>query len=146
MCAPRGARAAIHVQANKGASRNDHRSRRTREVTDDRNVEGCADLRSRLQQREVGHTADVDFAFVVDAELSAQDLMAAAAGADKALIDSVGLFDVYEGEGIGAGKKSLAIFVRLQPREKTLTDEEIDAVAEKIVSAVSQKTDGVLRG
>ncbi|MFN3231372.1 MAG: phenylalanine--tRNA ligase subunit beta [Alphaproteobacteria bacterium] len=87
-----------------------------------------------------------DFAFVVDQEIAAQDLLAAARSADKALIEDVSLFDLYEGEGLGDGKKSLAICVRLQPAEKTLTDEEIDAVANKVVTAVSKATGGTLRG
>ena len=56
------------------------------------------------------------------------------------------MFDVYEGKGIDDGKKSIAIAVTIQPREKTLTDQEIDAVAAKIVAEVSKKTGGVLRG
>ncbi len=55
------------------------------------------------------------------------------------------VFDVYEGKGIEPGKKSIAIAVTLQPRDKTMTDEEIDAVAAKIVAEVSQRTGGVLR-
>jgi phenylalanyl-tRNA synthetase beta chain len=58
----------------------------------------------------------------------------------------VSVFDVYEGPGIDTGKKSIAIAVTLQPRERTLTDQEIDAVAAKIVAEVSKRTGGVLRG
>ncbi|MDA0339366.1 MAG: phenylalanine--tRNA ligase subunit beta, partial [Proteobacteria bacterium] len=87
-----------------------------------------------------------DFAFVVDSATSAQDVVLAAAGADKALIEGVSVFDVYEGANIGEGKKSLAICVRLQPFEATLTDAEIDAVSAKIIAAVQQKAGGVLRG
>lgn len=86
-----------------------------------------------------------DFAFVVDDAVTAADLVRAAYGADKQLIADVGLFDVYRGERIAAGKKSLAIEVTLQPREKTLTDAEIEAVSGKIVSAVMKATGGVLR-
>ena len=56
------------------------------------------------------------------------------------------MFDVYEGQGIEAGKKSVAIAVTIQPREKTLTDQEIEAVATKIVAEVTKKTGGTLRG
>jgi phenylalanyl-tRNA synthetase beta chain len=56
------------------------------------------------------------------------------------------VFDLYEGKGIEDGKKSLAIAVTIQPREKTMTDQEIDAVAAKIVAEVTKKTGGVLRG
>ena len=56
------------------------------------------------------------------------------------------MFDVYEGKGIDPDKKSVAIAVTLQPRDKTLTDEEIEAVGQKIVAEVGKKTGGVLRG
>ena len=69
----------------------------------------------------------------------------AAASADRALITQVGVFDVFTGKGVPEGKKSLAIEVTLQPREKTLTDSEIDAVAAKIVAAVAKATGGELR-
>jgi phenylalanyl-tRNA synthetase beta chain len=65
---------------------------------------------------------------------------------DRKLIADVTVFDVYEGKGIDAGKKSIAIAVTLQPREKTLTDQEIEAVAARIVAEVAKKTGGVLRG
>jgi phenylalanyl-tRNA synthetase beta chain len=57
----------------------------------------------------------------------------------------VSVFDVYEGKGIEPGKKSVAIAVTLQPREKTMTDEEIEAVAAKIVAEVNKRTGGMLR-
>jgi phenylalanyl-tRNA synthetase beta chain len=57
----------------------------------------------------------------------------------------VTVFDVYEGKGIEPGKKSVAIAVTLQPREKTMTDEEIEAIAAKIVTEVSKRTGGTLR-
>lgn len=87
-----------------------------------------------------------DFAFVVDKDLSADKLLKAARGAEKTLIADVNLFDIYEGQGVGEGKKSLAIDVTLQPKDRTLTDEEIDAVAKKIVAAVEKATGGTLRG
>src|SRR6202012_2521718 len=86
-----------------------------------------------------------DFAFIVDRSVRAADIVRAAQGADKKLITEVGVFDVYEGKGIDDGKKSIAIAVTLQPREKTMTDEEIDAVGAKIVAEVTKKTGGVLR-
>jgi phenylalanyl-tRNA synthetase beta chain len=87
-----------------------------------------------------------DFAFIVDDALPAADLVRAAYGADKALIADVSLFDVYRGERMAQGKKSLAIEVTLQPREKTLTDADIEAASAKIVSAVIKATGGTLRG
>ncbi len=86
-----------------------------------------------------------DFAFVVDAKVRGIDLLKAARGADKALIADVSLFDVYEGKGVEVGKKSVAIEVRLQPREKTLTDADIDAVSQRIIAAVVKATGGTLR-
>jgi phenylalanyl-tRNA synthetase beta chain len=93
---------------------------------------------------------DRDFAFVVDADVEALVLVNAAQGADKALIESVAVFDEFHGAKaeaqMGAGKKSLAITVRLQPRDKTLTDAEIEAVAARIVDKVAKATGGSLRG
>jgi phenylalanyl-tRNA synthetase beta chain len=86
-----------------------------------------------------------DFAFVVERGVKAGDLVRAAQNVDKKLIAGVTVFDVYEGKGIDPGKKSIAIAVTLQPRDKTMTDEEIDAVAAKIVAEVSKRTGGVLR-
>ena len=86
-----------------------------------------------------------DFAFVVDRAVKAADIQRAAQNVDRKLISGVGVFDVYEGQGIDAGKKSVAIAVTIQPREKTMTDQEIDALAAKIVAEVSKRTGGVLR-
>ncbi|HEX6860006.1 MAG TPA: phenylalanine--tRNA ligase subunit beta [Caulobacteraceae bacterium] len=79
-----------------------------------------------------------DFAFVVETGRAAGDLTKAVAGADKALIAGVRVFDVYEGKGVPEGCKSLALEVTLQPREKTLTDAEIEAVSQRIVQAAEK--------
>jgi phenylalanyl-tRNA synthetase beta chain len=86
-----------------------------------------------------------DFAFFVDRDVRAGDIVRAAQGADKKLITDVTVFDVYEGKGIEDGKKSIAIAVTIQPREKTMTDQEIEGVAAKIVAEVTKKTGGTLR-
>ena len=86
-----------------------------------------------------------DFAFVLDRDVPAGDVVKAALGADKKLIAGVSVFDLFEGESLGAGKKSLALEVTLQPREKTLTDQEIEAVAARIVAAVGKATGGEIR-
>ena len=90
-----------------------------------------------------------DFAFVVDAGVEAATAVNAALGADKALVAAVTLFDQFTGakaeEQMGAGKKSIALSVRLQPREKTLTDAEIEAVCAKVIEKVSKATGGNLR-
>ena len=87
-----------------------------------------------------------DFAFIVERDVKAGDIVRAAQGADRKLITDVTVFDVYEGKGIDEGKKSIAIAVTIQPREKTLTDQEIEAVAARIVTEVTKKTGGTLRG
>ena len=86
-----------------------------------------------------------DFAFVVERGVKAADIVRAAQSVDRKLIVGVTVFDVYEGKGIDPGKKSIAIAVTMQPREKTMTDAEIDALAAKIVAEVGKKTGGVLR-
>src|SRR5207302_9881716 len=86
-----------------------------------------------------------DFAFVVDRAVKAADIVRAAQSVDRKLITGVTVFDVYEGKGIDPGKKSIGIAVTLQPREKTMTDEEIEALAGKIVAEVGKCTGGVLR-
>jgi phenylalanyl-tRNA synthetase beta chain len=87
-----------------------------------------------------------DFAFVVDRDLPAEALLRAARGVDRKLISGVALFDVYEGDGLPEGKKSLAIQVTLQPQEATLTDEQIEAFSQKLIAQVQKATGGELRG
>ncbi|WP_336486697.1 phenylalanine--tRNA ligase subunit beta [Methylobacterium nigriterrae] len=87
-----------------------------------------------------------DFAFVVGRDVAAGDVVRAAQGAERKLIAGIDVFDVYEGAGIPEGSKSVAIAVRLQPVEKTLTDAEIEAVSARIVQEVARKTGATLRG
>ncbi|MGE0093018.1 MAG: phenylalanine--tRNA ligase subunit beta [Alphaproteobacteria bacterium] len=86
-----------------------------------------------------------DFAFVLPADVAADKLIAAVRQSDKVLIADVQIFDVYTGDKVGAGKKSVAVAVTLQPTERTLTDAEIEAVGKKIVQNVEKQTGGVLR-
>ncbi len=86
-----------------------------------------------------------DFAFVVEDSVTAEALLKAVRGAEKKLITKVTLFDVYQGKGVAEGHKSLAVEVTLQPREKTLTDDEIAAVSARIVAQVEKATGGALR-
>jgi phenylalanyl-tRNA synthetase beta chain len=79
-----------------------------------------------------------DFAFVVDRDRAAGDLVRAAVSADKALIEGARVFDVYEGPGVPEGSKSVAIEVSIQPREKTLTDAEIEQLSARIVAAAEK--------
>ena len=87
-----------------------------------------------------------DFAFIVDAKVQAGDILKAAQAADRQLVTGASVFDVYQGTGIPDGKKSVAISVILQPRDKTLTDSEIETVMSKIVAEVTKKTGAALRG
>ncbi len=86
-----------------------------------------------------------DFAFVVDRTVEAGAILKAAASADRKLIVAVNVFDVFEGASLGADKKSVAIEVVIQPVEKTLTDEDFDALTAKIVGNVTKTTGGTLR-
>jgi phenylalanyl-tRNA synthetase beta chain len=86
-----------------------------------------------------------DFAFVVDRAAKAGEIQRTALAVDRKLITAVNVFDVYEGQGIETGKKSVAIAVTIQPREKTMTDQEIDALGAKIVAEVAKRYGGVLR-
>ena len=79
-----------------------------------------------------------DFAFLVTADLPADQLLRAVRGADKTAIAGVGLFDVFTGQGVPQGRKSLAIEVTLQPGEKSFTEEEIKAISERIVAAAAK--------
>ena len=87
-----------------------------------------------------------DFAFVLDAKVPAADVVRAATAADKTLIADVSVFDLFEGKSLGEGKKSLALEVTLQPRDKTLTDAEIEVIAARIIAEVKKATGGEIRG
>ena len=86
-----------------------------------------------------------DFAFLVDTTVTADAVLRAARGADRTLISGVSLFDVYQGDRLPSGKQSLAIEVVFQPRERTLTDAEIEAASQKVVAAVAKATGATLR-
>ncbi len=86
-----------------------------------------------------------DFAFVVKRDVAAADIVKAAQGAERKLIAGIDVFDIYEGVGIPDDAKSIALAVRLQPVERTLTDAEIEAVSAKIVAEVGKRTGATLR-
>ena len=86
-----------------------------------------------------------DFAFVVDAPVAAEAVLRAARGAERGLITGVCLFDLYEGGQLADGKKSLGVEVTFQPRERTLTDADIEAACQKVVAAVAKATGATLR-
>ena len=87
-----------------------------------------------------------DFAFVVDKAVEAGAIVRAALAGDKKLITGVQVFDLFEGASLGADKKSVAIEVAIQPVERTLTDEDLEALTKRIVESVGKQTGGVLRG
>lgn len=86
-----------------------------------------------------------DFAFIVADSLDAENILRAARGADK-MIAQIDIFDIYKGKGVEDGKKSVAINVTIQPKDKTLTDAEIEGIAKKIVDSVTTKCGAALRG
>ena len=87
-----------------------------------------------------------DFAFVVDRDLPAETLLRAVRGVDRELVSEVRLFDVYDDAGLGEGKKSLAVTIVLQPRERSLTEAEIEGFSQRLVARVEKATGGKLRG
>ncbi len=86
-----------------------------------------------------------DFAFVIGRETPAESLTRAVAGADRALIAGVRVFDVYEGDGVPAGEKSVAVEVAIQPLERTLNEKDLEALSEKIVAAAGKAMGARLR-
>ena len=86
-----------------------------------------------------------DFAFILKRDVEADQIIKAAMGADKKLIQSVSVFDVYTGKGVGADEKSVAIEVTLQPTDKTLTEQDLETLSSKLVQSVESKTGGKLR-
>ncbi len=86
-----------------------------------------------------------DFAFIVDEETTASDILRAVRKSDKNLIKEVNIFDIYTGTGVEVGKKSVALAVKLQPHDRTLTDKEIEQVSNIVVDNVKQAVGGVLR-
>ncbi|MDO9416421.1 phenylalanine--tRNA ligase subunit beta [Pararhizobium sp.] len=87
-----------------------------------------------------------DFAFVVDKGVEAGAILKAASSADRKLVTGVNVFDIFEGAALGENRKSVAIEVTIQPVERTLTDEDFEALTGKIIANVTKSTGGVLRG
>ncbi len=86
-----------------------------------------------------------DFAFIVEEHLETLSLVRAISAVDKNLIKDVSIFDVYQGKGVDDGFKSIALTIRIQPRENTLTDEEIETLSKKIIAAAQDKCAAKLR-
>ncbi len=87
-----------------------------------------------------------DFAFVVAKDTPAGDVTRAVLAADKTLIAGAKVFDVYEGPGIDEGRKSVAVEVTLQPRDRTLVDADIEAVSARIIASTAKAVGARLRG
>lgn len=87
-----------------------------------------------------------DFAFIVAEEVEAQTLIDAVRRAARDVVDSVSIFDVYQGKGIEQGYKSIALNVRLQPREATFGEAELSKIADQIIATIAKNCGGVLRG
>ncbi len=86
-----------------------------------------------------------DFAFLVDKDVAAKDIVSSAKSADKALITEGAVFDIYVGKGVEEGKKSIALSLTIQPKDETLTDKDIETLMEEVIAVVCGKTGGSLR-
>jgi len=86
-----------------------------------------------------------DFAFVIDEKYNSGEIIALVKKIDKQLIKAVKIFDVYQGDNIDTGKKSIAFSVTLEPKDKTLSDKDIDQISKKIISSVQKSTSAILR-
>ncbi len=86
-----------------------------------------------------------DFAFVVDSGVTSDKMLRAVKAADQSLIAGADIFDVYQGPHVGEGKKSLAVTITIQPKDKTLTDAEIESLSQKVIAEVQKNTGGTLR-
>ena len=86
-----------------------------------------------------------DFAFVIEEKYSSDEIVSLVKNIDKELIKTVKIFDIYQGENIESGKKSIAFNVTFEPKNKTLSEEDIEQVSKKIISEVQNVTGATLR-
>ena len=86
-----------------------------------------------------------DFAFLVDKNIKAQDLINAISSIDQDLISNIKVFDVYEGDNISENLKSIAISVTIQSYEKTLKDKDLENIHNLIIKTVENKTGAKIR-
>ncbi len=98
------------------------------------------DMISTLQENNLNLVSITSDFKIISKKLAAGEIVKAVKTADRNLIDTVNVFDVYEGKGVPEGKKSVAVAVRIQPKDATLTDAEIEALAQKIVAGALEKT------
>ncbi len=106
---------------------------------------GSKDKARKKLELSAFQPVDKDLAFVLDRQVSAADVIAAAKNADRTHISEVRVFDVYEGENLPAGKKSLALSLTLQPVENTFSDTDIETLMNKVIVDVGKKCGGELR-
>ena len=86
-----------------------------------------------------------DFAFIINKDVNAQDLINAIASVDQNLISNIRVFDVYEGDNIPENQKSIAISVTIQSQEKTLKEADLDQINKSIIETVENKTGAKIR-
>ena len=86
-----------------------------------------------------------DFAFVLDGDLPASQLLRTIKSAAGSLVSDIQLFDVYQGKNIATGKKSIAVTITLTPEKATLSDTEIESISDAIITAAEKKCNAVLR-
>ena len=86
-----------------------------------------------------------DFAFVIEEKFSSGEIISLVQNIDKELIRDVKIFDIYQGENIEKGKKSIAFNVTFEPKDKTLSEKDIEKISKKIISTVQSTTGAILR-
>jgi len=108
------------------------------------NKQKLKDQKSNFQYSDY-QKSERDFAFIVDKNIKAQDLIKLITSIDKNLIKSVKVFDVYEGENIPTDKKSIALNVTIQSSEKTLKDSDLEKINNLIISTIESKSGAKIR-
>ena len=86
-----------------------------------------------------------DFAFVIEEKFSSGEIISLVKNIDRELIKVVKIFDIYQGDNIEVGKKSIAFTVTLEPKNKTLSENDIEQISKKIVSLVQESTGATIR-
>ena len=102
---------------------------------------------SKIKFSELPKTFAVrrDFSLLLDVNVNFSEIEEIARGCDKKILKEVGLFDVYEGNNLEAGKKSYAVSFKFQDAEQTLKDNQVDAIMEKIRTSLESKLGAQLR-
>ena len=98
-----------------------------------------------LDGKKLSEKSEKDFAFIVNKNVKAQDLIKAVSEIDHNLISNIKIFDVYEGDNIPETQKSIAISVTIQSSEKTLNDKDLEKINNSIIEVVENKTGAKIR-